>query len=342
MQKLLKFVVAGLIVLAILAYMTTYSVRFTETAVVTTFGKADKGSVKSTPGMGFRWPYPIQKVVNYDTRARMVEAQPQTLATKDESQLIVSAFLTWKVEDPLAFYQSYGKGARTQDHFREADNIIRGSLSAALSLVSQYRMDELLSPQAGASKLKELENKIKETLLSGQGAGGAGAVLQAGGIKLLSVGIYNIQMPESITISVFDAMKTRRTTIAAEAINKGKADAEAINSQGLNDARTIMAFVEQRGKTIKAQGDQEATQFLAMMASDPDLAIFLRALDFMRAGIGKQATLVWPMSAPGMGVFNPTSIMDTRQSGVPKLFPANFEPKAPTPSPDAEGKKVKP
>ena len=39
MQNLLRIIVAAVIVLGILSFMTTYTVRFTEKAVVTTFGR---------------------------------------------------------------------------------------------------------------------------------------------------------------------------------------------------------------------------------------------------------------------------------------------------------------
>lgn len=321
MQKLLKFVVAGVIVLAILAFMTTYSVRFTEKAVVTTFGKASAESIRENPGMGFRWPYPIQNVIKYDTRKQVVEALPQTVATRDESQLIVSAFVTWRVTDPLKFYQLYGRGSRPIDHVREASDTLRGSLSSALSAVSQYRLDELLSIEPGASKLGELEAKIKERLLSREAAGGSGKALAEGGIEVVTVAIANIQMPEAITQSVFDSMKARRTRIAAASVETGKAEAQAIRSSAESDAAIIMDFVKQRADTIRSQGDQEAAQYYAMMKEDSELAVFLRSLDIMRAGLGKTTTVVMPMSAPGMSVFNPNLALDKNLQGVPTLFP---------------------
>ncbi|MCC5618901.1 MULTISPECIES: SPFH domain-containing protein [unclassified Nostoc] len=320
MQKLLKYLVAGLIVLAILAFMTTYSVRFTEKAVVTTFGKADPDTVRTTPGMGFRWPYPIQSVVKYDTRPRFVEALPQTAATRDERQIIVSAFISWRVSDPLKFYQLYGGGSRPIEHLRMADDQLKGSLSAAMAAISQYRLDELLNAREG-SKLAELEEKIKETLISRTSAGGAGAALQEGGIELVRVGIFNIQMPESITSNVFEAMKAARTRIAADAVKKGEAEAESIRTKAEADSKTIMDFVRQRAEAIRSQGDREAAEYFAKMREVPELAVFLKSLELMRDGIGPQTTLVWPFSAPGMGVMNPTTAFDTRGGIVPQIFP---------------------
>ncbi len=319
MQKALKYIVTALIVLAIVAFMTTYSVRFTESAVVTTFGNAD-GGARTEPGMGFRWPYPIQSVVKYDTRARFVEAVPQTAATKDERQVIVSAYISWRVSDPLKFYKLYGSGSRPIEHLRKADDQLKGSLAAALASISEYRLDELLNAREG-SKLAELESKMRAKLTSREAAGGAGLALQEGGIEMLSVGIFNIQMPESITQNVFDAMKAARTRIAADAVKKGEAEAEAIRAQADADARTIMDFVRQRAESIRSQGDREAAQYFAKMTEVPELAVFLKSLELMRDGIGRNTTIVWPFSAPGMGVMNPTTSFNPSTAALPKIFP---------------------
>ena len=42
MQTAIRFIVSGLILLGIIGFMTTYTVRFTDSAVLSTFGKADE------------------------------------------------------------------------------------------------------------------------------------------------------------------------------------------------------------------------------------------------------------------------------------------------------------
>src|SRR5690242_2525942 len=95
-----------------------YTVRFTETAVLTTFGKADDQAIKKNPGLYFKWPDPIQSVTKYDTRARFLQTQSETQQTADSRQLVVEAFCTWKVDNPLQFFKKFSnKGARPEDHY---------------------------------------------------------------------------------------------------------------------------------------------------------------------------------------------------------------------------------
>src|ERR1043165_1762196 len=105
--------------IALLAFTVTYTVRFTEAAVVTTFGKADQSDVHAKPGLGVKWPYPIQSVTTYDTRVRVVTSKFEQMATADARQVVVETFCTWRVKDPLVFFQKFSNaGDRAEDHFR--------------------------------------------------------------------------------------------------------------------------------------------------------------------------------------------------------------------------------
>src|SRR5688500_4082532 len=124
----------------------TYTVRFTENAVLTTFGKAGENAQKTQPGLKFKWPDPIQSVTKYDTRSGFRQTQSETQQTADSRQLVVEAFCTWKVADPLLFFQRFSNaGDRSADHYRKAEEVLRGSLRSAMGETSKYRMDELFT-----------------------------------------------------------------------------------------------------------------------------------------------------------------------------------------------------
>lgn len=297
MQNLLRIVVAALIVLGIVAYMTTYSVRFTEVAVVTTFGGADAESVRTEPGLGFKWPYPIQTVTKYDTRARFLDTRADQVATADDRQVVVTAFLTYRVKDPLKFLQSFGTaGGRASEQFAQADNALRLKLRSALGQVSKYRLSDLLSASAAGSKLPELESQIMQQL--GDAA--------SSGIEPLVVGISGIELPEATTKAVFDRMKATRQRIASEAVTRGQAARESTRADADAAAKKILDFAERRAAVIRSQGEAEAAQYYAQQKADPDLAVFLQQLDFLRNAYSKKKiTLVIPVTTPGFGLMQP-------------------------------------
>jgi membrane protease subunit HflC len=325
-QNLLRILVAAVIVLSIIAFMTTYTVRFTEQAVVTTFGKADESAVRSEPGLGFKWPYPVQSVTKYDTRARYVETRAETQGTADDRQIIVTAYLTWKVDNALRFYELYGNtGSRALDHFRNADENLKQMLRAALAEISSFNMTDLLSADAGKSKLAEVESRMLENIRSRVTNKDGGA------LKPLSVGIAVLRLPETTTKAVIDRMQATRNQLSAQAINSGKSRAEQIKVQAESDARTIMAFADRRASVIRAQGDQEAAQYYQKQNADPDLAVFLKNIEFMKQAMSKRTTLVFSLSEPGLGLLRPGALSNLKPGELPKFEgkPASAAPSSP-------------
>lgn len=333
MQRGFRIVIATIVVLAILAFMTTYTVRFTETAVVTTFGRADETSVKTEPGLGIKWPYPIQSVITYDTRQRFTETKSETLATADNRQVILQTYLVWKVKDPLEFFRAYGNGGpREVDHVRMAEETLRAKLRSALAETSRYKLSDLLNASTG-SQLGELEKKILAAL---QGtATGAGGTLASSGIEAVSVGIESMELPQSVTETVFKNMQATQEKIAGAEQQRGQTVAADIKNRADSQTQTIMAFAEKEVQVINGQGSKESAAYLAMQKADPQLAVFLQQLRFMREANSKQTTLVLPLSMGGFQLLNPGVQGDLRNGVIPAVgagaaAPATASPSGPT------------
>jgi membrane protease subunit HflC len=308
------FVLTAAIVLAFTAYWCTYVVRFTEVAVVTTFGRAEAAAVKNggagEAGLYFKWPYPIQSVTKYDTRTRLLQTRSETQVTADNAQIIVESFLAWRVKDPLVFYQRYSSaGPDARDHFREAERTLESVLRSALAEVSRFGLRELFDPRQGASRLGDLEKAIDERLKRADT--GAGQQIAAYGIEPTLVGVNRIVLPQETTRTVFERMKANRDALAGEAQAAGETLATTIKNEAQSDATRIRVFAEQRAAEIRNQGDLEAARYIRAFSEAPELAVFLKNLEFMRNGMSKRSTLVLPTTMPGMSVFDPANAPTT-------------------------------
>lgn len=304
---------AILFVLAMLLYTCTYTVRFTEIAVLTTFGKASgTEAIKNEPGLQFKWPYPVQNVTTYDRRVRFVQTRSETQQTADARQIIVEAFATWRVKDPLVFFQRFSNaGERAEDHFRKAEGTIRDSLRSALGVTSGFRMDQLFSADEKGSKLPELESRVLAAL---KATTAGGNTLDDFGVEAVSVGVNRIILPEDTTNKVMDAMIENRRTLVKELESQGDSRAQAIRSKAESDALRIEAFARRRADEIRALGDREARQYYEQMNASPDLAVFLRNVDFLKTTLSRRTTLVLPDSLPGFDMLS--------LSGLDKLMNA--------------------
>lgn len=309
-MRFLSLIILLFFVLAILSFSMLYTVRFTETAVVTTFGKAGENSIISEPGLRFKLPYPIQSVTKYDTRTRIINARSETQQTADDFQIIVEAYMTYRVEDPLKFFRAFSNaGDRSIDHFVKAeDDVLRDLLRSALGQTSNFAMNDLFSPSQDASKLPELEGRVMSTLTS---SSSAGTSLEDYGIRITSVGIDRIILPEDTTDAVITRMGANRDRLAERYESEGRSQARAIEAEARSNADKIRAFAQRRADEILAKGEAEAAPYLAQQNINPDLAVFIQNIRLMRESMAKKFTLIFSTSDYGMQLFDPDILKKT-------------------------------
>lgn len=309
-----RFLIIALIVIAFAGFMVTYTVRFTEKAVVTTFGRADENSVKLEPGLRFKVPY-IQQVTKYDSRSRYLETNQETQQTADDSQILIAAYMTWQVEDPLKFFKKFSAaGDSEREHYLSAEKTLKTKLRSAMGEVSRFRFGQLLSPDEKQSKLNELEDNIRRNV---EQASQADSSIVDLGVKITSVGITRIGLPQKTTQAVFERMNEERKKIADQAISQGQAEANTLRSSAQNDKKKIESFADRLALSIRRQGVSEATEWIKQMRENPQLAVFILNMEFMRRAAGSQTTLVLPTSMPGMGLFRPDALRGLKAGQVP-------------------------
>ena len=331
MRVPLLIMVSVAIVGAFLVFMMSFTVRFTETAVLTTFGRADENSVVSDPGLRFKWPVPVQSATIYDKRVRLLESRDETQQTKDQRQVIVGAFLTWRVSDPLAFYKSHRgeAGSSAKEHYRGAEKNIEAMFRSALSEVGRFTMEDLFPSRGGASRVPDLEKDILARLRASQSEEGGY------GVEIVLVGIDSIQLPETATSEVFEQMKSTRAVLAADAQSRGESRAAAIRGEAETQAQTIRSFVGPRVAEIRALGEQEAAKWMRSLSEEPRLAKFLEQINFMKQSFGRKVTLILPTSMLGFELFSPEGLDQYSQPVSESASPSTD--RAVTRAPDSEG-----
>ncbi|MAY74310.1 MAG: hypothetical protein CMJ31_06210 [Phycisphaerae bacterium] len=306
-----------LVVIAIGAFMTTYTVRFTETAVITRAG--ERVATVEEPGLKFKVPL-IDRVTTYDKRVRLLQTRSVTQQTADESQIIIEAFATWRVSEPYEFYKRFrNAGDSPEEQFEAASDILRSTLMSAMSETANYRIDELFHTESGGTKLPELEERIANAVR--RGAGGE-QTIGAFGIEVTMVGINRVLLPEDTTNKVIERMGANRDRLAQEIESQGQAEATAILARAESDVEKIRTFAQRRASEIIARGEAEAAEYLAAQGVNEDLAVFLQEIEFMKDSMAKKFTLVMPSTTFGMGLFSPSSLEGLASGESPVRAPS--------------------
>lgn len=294
MKNRLTLLVAVIVVIFLLAYMFAFQVRYDEVAVLTTFDKAtpptytadgkidpnNPGSLKLEPGPYARLPWPIQKVYSYPRRLQVLEDQPEEKQTKDNFSVIVHSYVTWRIEDPHAFFVSL----KNPDNARKQ---LHALLREVSGVIGKYRFDEMVNTDAQMLKLDAIEKDALEILRDR-----LAKTNPRYGIQIEHVGIRRIALPESTTSKVFDRMKATRDRLAANAKADGLARAAAIRAEANSAQKTILSFALYRAEVIRAEGDRQAAEYYKTFKDDEQFAVFLRQADALKKMLAHNTTFV--------------------------------------------------
>ncbi len=299
MSKTLPIAAGAFILLVLTLFNTTYTVNYHEVAVATRFGKP-AGIVREA-GLHFKAPFFIDQVAKLDTRLQLSESNMETVLTKDGQQVVVKAFLLWRVNSiddaPLAFYNGYGNlDAASKELETRLNASIRGS-------VGQFAFADLIGSK---SRLPDAETALLADI----------KLNPMVGVEPVTVGLSQVVLPPKTTIAVVKRMSAVQETLANLEESRGQAEADAIKSMAASQADTIRNFAEQWAAEIEAVGNTEATRYYEQMKKEADLAIFLAWLDTLRASLSGSTTFVTDMNKAPFHLMDLDAPVDAK--GIPQ------------------------
>jgi membrane protease subunit HflC len=256
-------------------YFTCFQVRQTESALVMLFGKPVRQYTE--PGLKFKWPSPIEKVVKFDTRMMVFEADLNQTTTKGAVPIILNAYAVWKITEPLKFYNSIGT-------VKEAENKLLSQLSDTQNnIIGKYDFSDFVNSNPAEIKLDQIQQNMLADI---QGK------MKDYGVQIAALGIKQLKIPEDVSKDVFERMRAERNRRTQATISQGNAEAAKIRTDADSKKSELLAAAESRAKAIKGQGDAEAAKYYKLLEEDPELAMFLRDIDALKKILEKRSTIV--------------------------------------------------
>ena len=253
-----------------------YQVRETESALVTTFGKATRQNME--PGLYLKWPPPIERVQKFDSRLRVLEAELGETTTKGAVPIIVNTFVVWRVAEPLAFFNAVGT-------VQEAESKLRSQINDTQNkVIGRHFFSEFVNSDPTKIQFEQIESEMLKELQT--------AVRGAYGIEIKAVGIKQLKVSEDVSRAVFDRMSKERQRQTEATIAEGSAAAKKIATDADSMQTELLAAADARAKAIRAQGDAEAASYYKLLEQDPQLAMFLRDIEALKKILEKRSTLV--------------------------------------------------
>ncbi len=288
-----------LCVLALAGFKSFFIVDQTQQAQVLRFGKPVRTIAE--PGLKFKIPM-IDKVQFYEKRILVLNADPKTVILQDQDRLIVDAFITYRIVDPLRFYQAVGDEQRMNDRL---ERILERALRDALG---KEDLNTLLSP-----KRSKIMRDIRSTVAISaekEGAEVAATIPAEGeepvtqeaplafrgqrngfGIEIVDVRIMRTDLPRETSDPIYKRMRSDRQKVAEKFRAEGQRESQIIRSQADKERTILLAEAKREAETIRGEGDGLATKIFAdAFGQDEDFFAFYRAMQAYRGALGKDDT----------------------------------------------------
>lgn len=259
-KSLIGLIVAGLVLLV--GSQALYIVNEKERAIQLRFGEVVVPDVPS--GLHFKVPF-IDTVSKFDARVLTNNSQPERFLTVGRENLIVDAFVKWRVDDPRVFYR-----ATAGDEFAASERltaIANDALRAAFGVRTIYEVisgerDELI--QDITAQVDELAENVL-------------------GVEVVDVRIKRIDLPDEVSAAVFSRMESDREREAREIRSRGEEQAEGIRANADRQRTEIMANAYRQAQFIRGDADGEAAAIYAeAFNQDREFYSFWRSMQAYR------------------------------------------------------------
>jgi len=292
----LTLIIGFLLIIIFGLLLFTFQVRTTEVAVVTTFGKPTRPITEAN--LYFKWPWPIQKVWTFDRRVQNFEDRLTEGLTRDNFNLLTSVYVGWKVSDPTAFFPRFAGSANP---IAAAETLLDQWLgNAKTAVVGKHPLSDFVSTSDNGTSFVGVEKEILEAVQSQLRTNNLG-------LEIEFLGLKRLQLPESVTQSVFDRMTSERKMLADGFQYEGEREAQRIRSDAERKAAEVLANAEGQATEIKGKGEAQAAKSLAVFQQNPELASFIFRLSALEGSLKERSTLIFDQHTPPFDLFRGVS-----------------------------------
>jgi membrane protease subunit HflC len=287
-MKLGKFILPIIIALGVLAYLSFFTVKEINQAIVLQFGNPKR--VLAEPGLKVKIPF-IQNVVFLDRRILSLDPQPEEVIASDQKRLIVDAYSRFKIVDPLKFYISVGN-----------EMVARSRLATIIN----SRLRSVLGKHSLATLLSEERSKQMAIIQDG-----VNVEAEKFGITIIDIRIKRADLPQANSEAIYKRMQTEREREAKQFRARGAEMAVTITSTADKEVTVILANANKQSEIMKGEGDGIRNKIFAdAFGQDPEFFSFYRAMQaYETALIGGETSLILSPDSDFFKFFGSTGLI---------------------------------
>jgi membrane protease subunit HflC len=293
-KNAVTIIIAALLLVIFVLLLFTFQVPQAQVVVVSRFQEPIR--TINEPGLYVKWPWPIDSINRFDQRVQMFEDQLNQTLLADNSTLLTSVFVGWRISDAKAFLPKFPGGSAAAAQLKLQDIVSNAKVDA----MARHGLPDLVNADPSKLKFEEIEKQIR-TAVEAQ------LVQNNYGISIEFLGIKRIGLPETVTATVFARMKAERKKYVDEAESDGKAQADKIKFAADHEAAGLITSATGAATRIQSDGEAEALKTLGVFQQNPQLALFELRLKAIQESLSHQSTLIFDERMPPFNLFQDLS-----------------------------------
>ena len=263
MKRNLGALIAGLLVLLLIASMSMFVVDQRQNAIVFRLGEVV--SVTKDPGLYFKIPL-LDNVRFFDVRILTIDtAEPERFLTSEKKNVLVDLFVKWRITDVRQYFVSVGG-----DEARAQTRLLQTINDGLRAEFGNRTVHDAVSGER--DKIMDfMRNKANED---------ASKI----GVEVLDVRLKRVDLPQEVSVDVYRRMEAERKRVANELRSTGAAESEKIRADADKQREVLLAEAYRDAQRIKGEGDAKAAaNYAKAYEINPEFYAFYRSLEAYRA-----------------------------------------------------------
>ena len=257
-----------------LLFSSLFQVTEGSSAVILKLGELNRnqhGKVKIyKPGLHFKIPV-LEQVKTYDMRLRTLAVDSSRVVTSEQKDVIIDAYLEWKISDISRFYRSV------------AGDDVRASI-----LLKQF-LEASLRAAVGRNKIQDLINNERDQLMVILTKSVCEQAKKTG-IDVVDIRIKQIDLPSTVTESIYQRMRSERHKVAEAIRAEGEQLSESIRGNADATVTITMAKAERNAKEIRAKAEANAAEiYVRSYEKSSDFYNFWRSMQAYQNSLVQQS-----------------------------------------------------
>lgn len=234
------------------------------------------GEIKETnyaPGIHAKLPL-FQNVRYFDRRILSLDKQPERFLTLEKKNVQVDFFVKWRIKDVGRYYRATGG----------FENVALERLSDIINRGLRNEFGTRTIKEAVSGERREIVQALEES---------ASEKVDELGIALVDVRVKRIDLPDTVSESVYDRMRAERTRVASDLRARGYEVAEGVRAEADREREVILANAYREAEELRGNGDAEATAIYAKSyGENPEFYSFYRSLEVYRNALSNSDDLL--------------------------------------------------